>query len=88
LVNGTSIARLNADTVTYWHVELDRHDVLLAEGLPTESFLDAGNRDAFDGGTVDLLAHFPAAYHESRTCAPLALLGPAVAAARSMLMWK
>jgi hypothetical protein len=35
LVNGTSIARLNADTVTYWHVELDRHDVLLAEGLPT-----------------------------------------------------
>ena len=26
--------------VTYYHVKLPQHDVVLAEGLPTESFLD------------------------------------------------
>ena len=26
--------------VTYHHIELSRHDVVLAEGLPAESFLD------------------------------------------------
>jgi hypothetical protein len=31
----------------YVHVELDRHDILLAEGLPAESYLDTGNRAAF-----------------------------------------
>ena len=28
------------DHVTYYHIELPQHDVLLAEGLPAESFLD------------------------------------------------
>ena len=37
LVNGTTIEREPRDRVTYWHVELDRHDILLAEGLPAES---------------------------------------------------
>jgi hypothetical protein len=48
LVNGTTIAREPRDDVTYWHLELARHDILLAEGLPTESYLDTGNRHAFD----------------------------------------
>src|ERR1019366_10641252 len=47
LVNGRSIAQEARDEVTYWHVELARHDILLAEGLPAESYLDTGNRDAF-----------------------------------------
>ena len=40
LINGTSIAQLPIDEVTYCHIELPRHDVVLAEGLPAESFLD------------------------------------------------
>jgi hypothetical protein len=47
LVNGSTIARQPAATVTYWHVELPAHGVLLAEGLPCESYLDTGNRSAF-----------------------------------------
>ena len=48
LANGTSIARARTrGTVEYFHVELDRHDVLFAEGLAAESYLDTGNRAAF-----------------------------------------
>jgi hypothetical protein len=37
----------------YWHVEPARHDVILAEDLPCESYLDSGNRCAFaNGGDV------------------------------------
>ena len=42
LVNGTTIVQ-EAEmplVFTYYHVELDRHAVLLAEGAPAESFLD------------------------------------------------
>jgi len=48
LVNGSTIAQVETDRVTYWHVELAQHDILLAENLPCESYLDTGNRDAFD----------------------------------------
>jgi hypothetical protein len=47
LVNGATIVQQRVARITYWHVELDRHDVLLAEGMPCESFLDTGNRGAF-----------------------------------------
>ena len=50
LVNGATVVQEPRDAVTYWHVELDRHDVLLAEGLGCESYLDTGNRSAFAGG--------------------------------------
>jgi hypothetical protein len=52
LANGTSIAQEPRSRVTYWHIELDRHDVLLAEGLACETYLDTGNRDAFEGKTT------------------------------------
>jgi hypothetical protein len=50
LVNGATIAREEVAEVTYWHVELESHDVLLAEGLGCESYMDAGNRAWFTGG--------------------------------------
>jgi phospholipase/lecithinase/hemolysin len=50
LINGVTIVQEPVDEVTYWHVELPEHDVLLAEGLPVESYLDTGNRDAFANG--------------------------------------
>ncbi|MGB9306195.1 MAG: Hint domain-containing protein, partial [Mycobacterium sp.] len=48
LVNYGTIARVETDTVSYWHVELDGHDVLVANNLPTESYLAMGNRGAFE----------------------------------------
>ena len=47
LENGTTIRRERRDSVTYYHVELARHDILLSEGLGSESYLDTGNRDDF-----------------------------------------
>lgn len=53
LINGRSIAQIEVDAITYWHVELPTHDVILANGLPAERFIDTGNRRAFeDGGKV------------------------------------
>jgi hypothetical protein len=52
LVNGGSIRAERAMTdFTYFHLELERHDLLLAEGLAAESYLDTGNRHMFADGT-------------------------------------
>ncbi len=49
LLNGTTIARdLGGHSVAYVHIELGGHDVVLAEGLPAETYLDDGNRALFD----------------------------------------
>lgn len=41
LVNGTSIVQAEAvDRVDYIHVEFETHDVILAEGAPSETFVD------------------------------------------------
>ncbi|WP_426954449.1 Hint domain-containing protein [Muricoccus radiodurans] len=52
LVNGTSIVREEnvPDVFTYYHVELDEHAAILAEGAPTESFVDYVTRARFDNG--------------------------------------
>ena len=34
----------------YHHVELAAHDVLIAEGLAAESYLDTGDRSSFSNG--------------------------------------
>ena len=47
LINGTTIRQESAERVTYWHVELESHDLLVTENLPTESYLDMGNRGFF-----------------------------------------
>jgi hypothetical protein len=87
LVNGGTIAQLPVDTVAYWHIELDRHDVLLAEGLACESYLDAGNRAAFANGSaaVRLHPHFAAWAWEARGCAELIVTGPRLAAVKTWL---
>ena len=50
LVNGTTIVRETAmpERFTYFHVELDDHALILAEGVPAESFLDTVTRHRFD----------------------------------------
>ena len=49
LVNGVTVVRdLGFALVRYFHVELARHDVMIAEGLAVETYLDTGNRGIFD----------------------------------------
>lgn len=49
LVNGASVVReWDVPHVEYFHVELARHDVLLAEGAPAETFVDDGSAGVFD----------------------------------------
>lgn len=88
LVNGATIRRDATRThVTYVHVELDRHDILLAEGMAAESYLDTGNRGQFDTewGMRPLARPAPAnprrsavAAYAASGCAPLHLEGPDV----------
>ncbi len=47
LINGTTIRQESVERVTYWHVELESHDLLMSENLPSESYLDMGNRGFF-----------------------------------------
>jgi hypothetical protein len=48
LINGQTIRQVEAAEVTWFHVELASHDILLANGLAAESYLDTGNRSAFE----------------------------------------
>ena len=58
LVNGTTIRREKGwSSVDYYHVELNEHAILLAEGLPAESYLDTGNRGFFANAGAPLVLH-------------------------------
>ena len=59
LLNGTTIVQQDVQRVTYWHVELDSHDLLLAENLPAESYLDMDNRSFFADAAAVMLHATP-----------------------------
>ncbi|MGX5776941.1 Hint domain-containing protein [Methylorubrum zatmanii] len=86
LINGTTITRAPRATVTYWHVELDAHDILLAEGLPAESYIDGGDR-AFFAEASDHALHNPdfVAPGWNGRCRPVAVEGSVVEAERLRL---
>jgi ELWxxDGT repeat protein len=72
LVNGVSIVQAErVETVEYFHIELESHDVILAEGAPSETFIDDDSRFMFHN------AHEYAALHRDEVapaaaayCAP------------------
>ncbi|WP_048862570.1 Hint domain-containing protein, partial [Acidisphaera rubrifaciens] len=84
LVNGATIRSEALDRYSFHHIELETHDLLLAEGMAAESYLDTGNRALFAGGTVvGLHAHAEApdaASYRARGCMQLTL-DPAVTGA-------
>jgi hypothetical protein len=90
LVNGMTVRdEAGCRSVTYYHVELDAHDVLLAEGLPAESYLDTGNRSIFenDDGLVQMRPQFAdldeTARRAAGSCVPYS-----TEAAFVQLMWR
>src|SRR5579875_3330322 len=91
LRNGASITQECVEAVEYFHIELPRHDILLAEGLPVESYLDTGNRAQFaNGGAVmTLVADFAetaGGWDWEKACAPLQTEGEPVTALRQRLL--
>ncbi len=84
LVNGTTIVREAAmpERFIYFHVELDDHALILAEGVPAETFLDTVTRRRFDnvadyealyGDIGPVLAELPAPRIKSARQLPQAL---------------
>jgi antigen 43 len=58
LVNGGSIAReYPTAPFQYYHLELEQHGILIAEGAEAESYLDTGNRSLFDNADVPRMLH-------------------------------
>jgi len=84
LVNEGTVAQERVDTVTYWHVELETHDILLANGLTAESYIDVGNRSFFEGADSHVSPD-----HAAKTladyCRPYHSNGPVVEAVRLAL---
>ena len=87
LVNDQSVVRENVSNVTYWHVEVEHHDILLAEGLPAESYLDVGNRAGFSrtSGTTTLHPRLDGDA-DRQACAPIVREGEVLTAVRRRLL--
>jgi hypothetical protein len=70
-----------ARSVEVYHIELDRHEVLLADGAPAESYRDDGNRRLFQNASPDWdRVAIPPPY------APIVTGGPVLAAAWQRLL--
>jgi hypothetical protein len=56
LINGTTITQeTHVTEVSYYHVELDQFDVIMAHGIYSESWADGGNRNFFQNVDVTSL---------------------------------
>jgi len=82
LVNGATITREPVDEIDYWHVELETHEVLLANDLPAESYLAMRNREFF---VERAGASFRSDFGDADFCRPRANDGPVLAAVRAQL---
>ncbi|MGC9270496.1 Hint domain-containing protein [Acidiphilium sp.] len=83
LINGATIYQeRDCLAVTYHHIELERHDVILAEAAPCETYLDTGNRAGFT-----IAASWPVRQKrwDRDACATLVTTGPALRTARTRL---
>ncbi len=81
LVNGTTInAERGLERIDYYHVELDSHDMLLAEGATSESYFDEGDSLRFHNAGDRPVRPEPAV-----RCAPLVEHGPELEAVRARL---
>ncbi len=91
LVNGTTIVQeLWCPAVTYWHVELPAHGLLVAEGAVSESYFDDGNRNQFDNhGITALFKDFESDRANGRyadaACRPVLSEGPLLDRIRARL---
>ncbi|TNF23437.1 MAG: Hint domain-containing protein [Rhodobacteraceae bacterium] len=80
LVNGETIhqvARMPREGFTYYHVETEAHELLLAEGVAAESYIDYAGRDSFDNapaGEGRVIAEMPLPRVSARRLVPETLI--------------
>ena len=88
LINGATIVQEPARARHLLARRTAAHDMLLAEGLPCESYLDTGNRAAFENGDgpTTLHADFARRVWQEQACAELVMDGPDLQAVRSLLL--
>jgi hypothetical protein len=93
LINGSTIRQSAVASVTYYHVELPRHAIMLAESLPAESYLDSGDRASFANAAGEVALH-PVWGSEARDlsllwdacgAAPLCVTGPQLERVRAVV---
>jgi Hint domain len=88
LVNGATIFQVRPEQVEYWHLQLDSHDIVIAEGLPAESLLDTDLRTTFFGDGAISAEALPDSISRGtgETCAPLVTEGPKLQGVRAALL--
>jgi len=86
LINDVSIVQAERiDKVEYFHIELESHDIIFAEGASSETFIDDDSRLMFHNAH-DYFARYPdAVTAPARYCAPRLDHGYAVEAARGKI---
>jgi autotransporter-associated beta strand protein len=83
LVNGVSVVQPEwAEKVEYFHIELDNHDVIVAEGALSESFIDDDSRFMFHNAQEYQRLYPEAAAEPACYCAPRCEDGYALEAVR------
>jgi hypothetical protein len=71
LINGASIVQArHVEHVEYFHVEFDSHDVIIAEGAPSESFIDDDSRGMFQNAHEYATLYGDEIREPARYCAP------------------
>jgi autotransporter passenger strand-loop-strand repeat protein len=86
LINGVTIYQeQNGTHVTYYHIELDSHDILLAEGLEVESYLDTGSKIMFEDQSVLTLHPDFGTPHDAPFCVPMVREGEKLTALQALL---
>jgi hypothetical protein len=75
------------DRISYHHIELARHDVVLAHGLPTETFLDPKDGADYGRGPAPtrLYSDYSARMWEAFGCARLIVTGPELDTTRMLV---
>lgn len=86
LVNGTSIMQAEAmDEVAYFHIELESHDVIFANGAWSETFVDDESRGMFHNAAEYAALYPTAAQQPAQYCAPRVEEGSRLEAIRKRL---
>ena len=86
LVNGESIVQEEwVDEVTYFHLEFDSHELIVAEGALAESFVDDESREMFDNAAEYHQLYPQAARQSAHFCAPRVEEGYELEAVRQRL---
>ena len=86
LINGVSIVQAeHVENVEYFHIELDTHDVIIAEGALSESFIDDDSRGMFHNAHEYAALYADEIHEPAGYCAPRLGEGYEVEAVRMRL---